>query len=66
MEMAYRHFELDQRNLYLWSKEDDAGNDAVSSRSAFTAGLAADQGWKTKRNKSTIPLYTNIKLSSKV
>ena len=40
--------------------------DAVSSQSAFTEGLAADQGWKTKHDKSTIPSYTNIKLYTEV
>jgi hypothetical protein len=40
--------------------------DAVSSRSAFTEGLAAVQGWKTKYHKSTIPWYNNIKLYTKV
>jgi hypothetical protein len=40
--------------------------DAVSSRSAFTEGLAAVQGWKTKHDKSTVPSYTNIKLYTEV
>jgi len=40
--------------------------DAVSSWSAFTEGLAAVQGWKTKHKKSTIPSYTNINLFTKV
>jgi len=40
--------------------------DSVSSRSAFTEGLAAVQGWKTKHDKSTIPSYTNIKLYTEV
>jgi len=40
--------------------------DAVSSWSAFTEGVAAVQGWKTKHAKSTIPLYTNIKLCTEV
>jgi len=40
--------------------------DAVSSQSAFTEGRAAVQGWKTKHDKSTIPLYTNIKLYPEV
>jgi len=40
--------------------------DAVSSRSAFTEGLAAMQGWKTKHDKSTILSYTNIKLYTEV
>ena len=34
--------------------------DAMSSRSAFTEGLAAVQGWKTKHYKSTISTFTNI------
>jgi hypothetical protein len=40
--------------------------DAVSSQSAFTEGLAAVQGWKTKHDKSTIPAYANIKLFTEV
>jgi len=40
--------------------------DAVSSQSAFTEGLAAVQGYKTKHDKSIIHLYTNIKLYTKV
>jgi len=40
--------------------------DAVSSRSAFTEGLAAVQGWKTKHDRSTIPSYTIIKLYNEV
>jgi len=40
--------------------------DAVSSHSAFTEGLAAVQGWKTKHDKSTVPSYANIKLYTEV
>jgi hypothetical protein len=40
--------------------------DAVSSRSAFTEGRAAVQGWKTEHDKSTIPLHTNITLYTEV
>jgi len=40
--------------------------DAVISRSAFTEGLAAVQGWKNEHDKSSIPLHTNIKLYTEV
>jgi len=40
--------------------------DAVSSQSAFTEDLAAVQGWTTKHDKSTIPLYPNITLYTEV
>jgi hypothetical protein len=40
--------------------------DAVSSRSAFTECLAAAQEWKTQHDKSTIPLFPNIKLYTEV
>jgi len=40
--------------------------DAVSSQSAFTEGLAAAKGWKTKHDKSAIPPYTNMLLYTEV
>jgi len=60
--MAYRTNALCASGL----KKTAQDIDAMSSRSAFTEGLAAVQGCKTKHEKSTIHLYTNIKLYTKV
>jgi hypothetical protein len=64
--MAYRLSDWTKQICVSAVKKATQHIDAVSSRSAFTEGLAAVHGWKTKHDKSTIHLYTNIKLYSEV
>jgi hypothetical protein len=66
IEMAYPCFEQDQVICASALKNTTQVIDAVSSRSVFTEGLAAVEKGKTKHDKSTLHLYTNIKFYTAV